>query len=110
MQLVHPLYQPTANIPNPCAVNNGGCSHLCVLKPKDGGASIQASCLCPEHFKVSSNGKSCAPACDNQEIECGWPDPKCISKYWKCDGEKDCKGGDDEPSDCRELFSAARNC
>lgn len=29
---------------------------------------------------------------------------RCIARNWVCDGEKDCKHGDDEPAICGELY------
>jgi hypothetical protein len=31
-------------------------------------------------------------------------DDKCIPLLWKCDGDKDCRDGADEPADCRKLM------
>ncbi|XP_028028555.1 low-density lipoprotein receptor-related protein 4-like [Bombyx mandarina] len=39
---------------NRCGKNNGGCSHLCLLKP--GGRS----CACPIGIKLNKDGKTCA--------------------------------------------------
>lgn len=38
---------------NSCGTNNGGCSHLCLRKPKG------FSCQCPTGIKMKSNGKDC---------------------------------------------------
>uniref|UniRef100_A0A3Q3ETX7 Low density lipoprotein receptor-related protein 4 n=1 Tax=Labrus bergylta TaxID=56723 RepID=A0A3Q3ETX7_9LABR len=42
---------------NPCAVNNGGCSHLCLLAP----APKASSCACPTGINLQSDGKTCTP-------------------------------------------------
>ena len=36
-----------------CSANNGGCSHLCLLKP--GGYA----CACPTGIALKSDGKAC---------------------------------------------------
>ncbi|XP_052737933.1 low-density lipoprotein receptor-related protein 4 isoform X1 [Bicyclus anynana] len=38
---------------NRCSKNNGGCSHLCLLKPEG------RSCACPIGIKLSKDGKTC---------------------------------------------------
>ena len=54
LHLSHISNQPTQHI---CAVNNGGCSHLCLL------AQYEQSyvCECPAHMKLSSDERSCEP-------------------------------------------------
>uniref|UniRef100_A0A3Q2WR41 Low density lipoprotein receptor-related protein 4 n=1 Tax=Haplochromis burtoni TaxID=8153 RepID=A0A3Q2WR41_HAPBU len=42
---------------NPCAVNNGGCSHLCLLAP----APKASSCACPTGINLQTDGKTCTP-------------------------------------------------
>ncbi|XP_022829670.1 low-density lipoprotein receptor-related protein 4 [Spodoptera litura] len=39
---------------NRCGKNNGGCSHLCLLKP------MGRSCACPIGIKIGKDGKTCA--------------------------------------------------
>ncbi|KAM3968213.1 low-density lipoprotein receptor-related protein 4 [Aphomia sociella] len=39
---------------NQCGKNNGGCSHLCLLKPEG------RSCACPIGIKLNKDGKTCA--------------------------------------------------
>ncbi|KAK6630230.1 hypothetical protein RUM43_015023 [Polyplax serrata] len=39
---------------NQCAVNNGGCSHLCLPLPGD-----SYSCHCPMHYHLSNTNKTC---------------------------------------------------
>ena len=85
---------------NPCGDNNGGCSHLCLIS--GGGRSY--SCACPEFFVLSSDGRKCIANCSQSQFRCGDTDDKCISILWKCNGQKDCKDGSDEPEDCRECF------
>ncbi|XP_074041420.1 LDL receptor related protein 4 isoform X2 [Leptinotarsa decemlineata] len=41
-------------IRHPCSNNNGGCTHLCLLKPKG------HACACPTGIKLEDDGKSCA--------------------------------------------------
>uniref|UniRef100_A0A0M3HPM8 Low-density lipoprotein receptor-related protein 6 n=1 Tax=Ascaris lumbricoides TaxID=6252 RepID=A0A0M3HPM8_ASCLU len=49
--------QPQRTSPNPCAVANGGCSHICVLIP---GAPWR-SCLCPIGVRLLEDRLTCAP-------------------------------------------------
>uniref|UniRef100_A0A3B5RFE5 EGF-like domain-containing protein n=1 Tax=Xiphophorus maculatus TaxID=8083 RepID=A0A3B5RFE5_XIPMA len=44
IHVCHPYRQPIVN--NPCAANNGGCSHLCLIR--HGGR--EHTCDCPDHF------------------------------------------------------------
>ena len=41
--------------PPPCSINNGGCSHLCLLAP--GGGS---ECACPNGVELLSGNKTCS--------------------------------------------------
>ena len=84
-----------------CNVNNGGCSHLCLIAPGGTGRT----CACPEFFVLSSDQSTCLANCSNSQFRCGVTDDRCISLLWKCDGENDCKDGTDEPEDCRKLLS-----
>ncbi|XP_064097645.1 low-density lipoprotein receptor-related protein 6-like [Macrobrachium nipponense] len=43
---------------NPCIINNGGCSHLCLAVPSSTG-SQNHTCSCPTHYKLESDGKTC---------------------------------------------------
>ena len=43
-----------------CAINNGGCSHFCLLgRPSTGVAPQEYSCECPVHMRMSSDGRNC---------------------------------------------------
>ncbi len=45
---------------HPCYVNNGGCSHLCLVRPnpaRPGG--LEVSCACPTGLKVMADGRTC---------------------------------------------------
>lgn len=105
----HPLRQ--VQFPNPCGENNGGCSHLCLLSPpaestylniegyiEEGAPSYK--CACPNQFYLARDSKTCIANCTAGQHRCGGNDEKCIPWFWKCDGEKDCKDGSDEPSTC----------
>ena len=86
----HYSLQPAGS--NPCGLNNGGCSHLCLISA--GGASFK--CACPASFELGSDAKTCTANCSAWHYRCGMPDERCIPFYWKCDGEVDCKDGSDE--------------
>lgn len=105
----HPLRQLPYN--NPCNPNNGGCSHLCLISPppestylniegyiEEGAPSYK--CACPNQFYLARDSKTCIANCTTGQHRCGGDDEKCIPWFWKCDGERDCKDGSDEPSTC----------
>lgn len=52
----HPMAQPRAR-DHVCS--GGQCSHLCVPVPGDQG--LRASCLCPDHSSLTSDGAPCSP-------------------------------------------------
>ena len=91
---------------NPCGESNGGCSHLCLIAP--GGSNF--TCKCPENFLMAPDGHTCIANCSTIQFRCGPTDDRCIPNLWKCDGEKDCKDGSDEPDDCRKCFIVSDNC
>lgn len=43
-------------VPTPCDINNGGCSHLCLLAPGE----IRTSCACPTGVRLLVDKKTCA--------------------------------------------------
>lgn len=88
MMTVMFLHYLTA-IPNPCAVNNGGCSHLCLLSPSGEGV-----CACPDNHFLDNNG-NCQTACTNIQLYCE-ADSYCYPFYLHCDGKNDCSDGSDE--------------
>ncbi|XP_067123645.1 low-density lipoprotein receptor-related protein 1 isoform X3 [Centruroides vittatus] len=54
IQVFHPSRQPRGNKVNPCAINNGGCSHLCVLSFNN-----THRCHCPHVTQLAKDGKTC---------------------------------------------------
>lgn len=105
----HPLRQ--LHYPNPCGEDNGGCSHLCLLSPvpgvdaspdgyEDTKSPVTSICACPNQFYLANDNKTCVANCTEGQHRCGGNDDRCIPWFWKCDGEKDCKDGSDEPSTC----------
>ncbi|XP_043484789.1 low-density lipoprotein receptor-related protein 2 [Leptopilina heterotoma] len=111
IHVYHPLRQ--LPYPNPCAQNNGGCSHLCLIAPPASSYLLEGygrpgmtsfKCMCPNQFILDKDNKTCIANCTTGQHRCGAPDEKCVPWFWKCDGEKDCKDGSDE-SNC-----PARTC
>lgn len=89
IHILHPLKQKPH--PNPCGMDNGGCSHLCLLAP-----ASKYRCVCPSNFFLNSDNRTCIANCSSSQFRCGITDDRCIPLVWKCDGEKDCKDGLDE--------------
>lgn len=53
IQILHSSRQPRDGL-SPCAENNGGCSHLCLLS-----VSKTFKCECPHVMQLSSDNKTC---------------------------------------------------
>ncbi|KAJ8320243.1 hypothetical protein KUTeg_001830 [Tegillarca granosa] len=103
IQVFHPVRQ--VEIPkykNPCH-NNGGCSHLCLLRPNPYYQSIEAVCACPENFYLGTDGKTCVSNCTSSQFHCVQTS-KCIPKWWYCDGRVDCEDRSDEPPTCAQYI------
>lgn len=109
IHVVHPLRQLPYN--NPCGSNNGGCSHLCLIAPlhessylniegygEEGATTYK--CACPNQYYLARDMKTCIANCTDGQHRCNGRDEKCIPWFWKCDGEKDCMDGSDEPDTC----------
>uniref|UniRef100_A0A8C7Z935 Low-density lipoprotein receptor-related protein 4 n=1 Tax=Oryzias sinensis TaxID=183150 RepID=A0A8C7Z935_9TELE len=54
---IHMFHRHRQTVHNPCAADNGGCSHLCLLAP----APKAFSCGCPTGVNLQMDGKTCTP-------------------------------------------------
>ncbi|XP_063382257.1 low-density lipoprotein receptor-related protein 2 isoform X1 [Cydia fagiglandana] len=109
IHVVHPLRQLPYH--NPCGDNNGGCSHLCLIAPPHESSYLNIEgygeegattykCACPNQYYLARDMKTCIANCTDGQHRCNGRDEKCIPWFWKCDGEKDCMDGSDEPDTC----------
>uniref|UniRef100_A0A673GQR4 Low density lipoprotein receptor-related protein 4 n=1 Tax=Sinocyclocheilus rhinocerous TaxID=307959 RepID=A0A673GQR4_9TELE len=55
---IHMFHHHRTTVETPCSVNNGGCSHLCLLAP----APKASSCACPTGINLQADGKTCTHA------------------------------------------------
>jgi low density lipoprotein-related protein 2 len=101
IHIYHPLRQIAYD--NPCAILNGGCSHLCLIAPNNFDG-VGKTCACPNDFVLGTDQRTCIAACTRGQHRCGGADEKCIPHYWKCDGSVDCMDGSDEPASCPERI------
>ncbi|ESO82185.1 hypothetical protein LOTGIDRAFT_170222, partial [Lottia gigantea] len=96
IHVYHPLRQKVGSRGSPCGKNNGGCSHVCLI----GAGGDNYACKCPDFFVMTPDNKTCIANCSSSQFRCGPTDDRCVPLLWKCDGDKDCKDGMDEPEDC----------
>ena len=82
MHVFHPIKQLSYD--NPCEVDNGGCSHLCLIGPNNFDGVI-ATCACPDDFILEPDGKNCIANCSSWQHRCGpeGTDDRCVPHYWK---------------------------
>nr|XP_033800021.1 low-density lipoprotein receptor-related protein 1B [Geotrypetes seraphini] len=95
VQVYHSYRQPDVS-KHPCKINNGDCSHLCLISP-----SRTHTCSCPTNFFLAADNKTCLSNCTASQFHCNTD--KCIPFWWKCDTVDDCGDGSDEPEDCPEF-------
>ena len=108
LSVYHNLRQLPYN--NPCGENNGGCSHLCLIAPRqdrklpfDSVPEDQLTtykCACPNPLYLLSDNRTCDRPCSQVEFKCK-SNGICFSIHWKCDGEVDCLDrSDEDPEMC----------
>ncbi|KFQ08656.1 Low-density lipoprotein receptor-related protein 6, partial [Haliaeetus albicilla] len=78
---------------HPCSQDNGGCSHICIVKG-DG----TTRCSCPVHLVLLQDELSCGepPTCSPQQFTCFTGEIDCIPVAWRCDGFTECEDHSDE--------------
>ena len=54
IKILHPSLQPRPSNPHPCQINNGNCSHLCLL-----ASNTTNTCGCPHIMKLATDGMTC---------------------------------------------------
>ncbi|XP_051275738.1 low-density lipoprotein receptor-related protein 6 isoform X2 [Dicentrarchus labrax] len=78
---------------HPCTWDNGGCSHICIVKG-DG----TTRCSCPVHLVLLQDELSCGepPTCSPEQFSCTSGEVDCIPQAWRCDGYPECDDSSDE--------------
>ncbi|GCB65603.1 hypothetical protein scyTo_0011895 [Scyliorhinus torazame] len=78
---------------HPCSQDNGGCSHICIVKG-DG----TTRCSCPVHLVLLQDELSCGepPTCAPDHFTCATGEIDCIPLAWRCDGYPECDDQSDE--------------
>ncbi|XP_014221207.1 vitellogenin receptor-like isoform X1 [Trichogramma pretiosum] len=106
--LLQTIDGPRTGVEHPCRVNNGDCTHICLVTN-----ATKHICACPSGYLINTDLKSCRlkASCGDDEIRCSASD-KCIKKSLGCDGKNDCPDGEDE-RDCKiaaTTASSSPNC
>ncbi|XP_061406856.1 low-density lipoprotein receptor-related protein 6-like [Lethenteron reissneri] len=91
---------------HPCFGDNGGCSHICIVKG-DG----TTRCSCPVHLVLLQNELTCGehPTCSAEQFACWTGEIDCIPLAWRCDGYAECDDQSDE-RDCPLCSDAQFQC
>ncbi|RWS31434.1 hypothetical protein B4U80_01714 [Leptotrombidium deliense] len=76
-----------------CMVDNGGCSHLCVMQ-----SSEVHKCHCPSGLILMSDERTCTepPSCSADQFMCLSGKGECLSLALRCDGNAECNDKSDE--------------